>query len=104
MRRAAPLGLFRHSRIGDLQTKDELVNLIAPQSAQPTAAHLVGSIHLVAMLIGILSESIRGRLIVPSEAALTAQQLAGHETLFRLCVGGDLPVPILDSLQLCAHL
>ena len=58
---------------------------------QRTAAKIVGLLYLVQMATGVFGEIVaRGRLIVPGDAARTAQNIMAGEPLFRLSIAGDL--------------
>ncbi len=61
-------------------------------SKQQTAAKWVGALYLIQMALAVFGESfVRSRLIV-RDAAQTAANLAGSETLFRLSIASDLLV------------
>jgi len=61
------------------------------QPEQRTAARIVGLLYLVQMATGVFGEIVaRGRLIVPSDATRTAQNIIAGERLFRLSIAGDL--------------
>jgi hypothetical protein len=60
---------------------------------QRTAAKIVGALYLIQMAVAVFAEVfVRGRLIVPRDAAQTAANIAASETLFRLSIAGDLLV------------
>ena len=62
-----------------------------PDESQRKAAKVVGFCYLFAMATGILGETyVRGRLIDYENAALTAQNIMAHKTLFRLGIGAEL--------------
>ncbi|HEY6929983.1 MAG TPA: DUF4386 domain-containing protein [Thermoanaerobaculia bacterium] len=63
----------------------------AIEAEQRTAAKIVGFLYLIQMAVAIFGQSfVRDRLIVPGEAAKTAQNIIQHEQLFRLSIAGDL--------------
>jgi hypothetical protein len=68
--------------------QDTALSPITP--AQHRAAKVVGALYLIQMALAIFGESVvRGRLIV-RDAAQTAANISGSETLFRLSLIGDL--------------
>ena len=67
------------------------------EPAQRTAAKVVGSLYLLAMVLSIFGESfVRSRLIIPHDAVQTAANIAASEGLFRLSIVGDLVVYVCD--------
>jgi uncharacterized protein DUF4386 len=61
------------------------------EPAQRTAAKIVGFLYIVQMAVAVFGESsVRDRLIIRGDAAKTAQNILGHERLFRLSIAGDL--------------
>lgn len=61
-------------------------------STQRTAAKWVGALYLIQMALAVFGESfVRGRLIV-RDAAQTATNITGSETLFRISIATDLLV------------
>ncbi len=59
---------------------------------QQTAAKWVGALYLIQMALAVFGETfVRGRFIV-RDAAQTAANITGSETLFRLSIAGDLLV------------
>jgi hypothetical protein len=64
-------------------------------SAQRTAARIVGLLYLVQMATGIFGQYVRDQLIVRGDAVKTAQNIIGAERLFRFSVAGDLITYIL---------
>jgi hypothetical protein len=70
----------------------------AIEPVQRTAAKAVGFLYLCAMAISIFGESVRGRLILPHDAAQTASSIAASEVLFRLSVAGDLIIYVCDII------
>lgn len=61
------------------------------EPAQRRAALLAGILYVVQMALAIFGEVfVRGRLMVPGDAAKTAQNILGHEQLFRFSIAGDL--------------
>src|SRR5262249_46134931 len=68
--------------------------------SQLKAARVIGFSYLFAMVTANFSELyVRGRLIVPDDAAQTAQNIMAHERLFRLglasyllCLAIDVPL------------
>ena len=69
---------------------------LAIEPVQRTAAKTVGFLYLLAMAISIFGESVRGRLILPHDAAQTASGIAASEALFRLSIVGDLIIYVCD--------
>jgi Domain of unknown function (DUF4386) len=69
---------------------------LAIEPVQRTAAKTVGFLYLFAMAISIFGESVRGRLILPHDAAQTASNIAASEALFRLSIAGDLIIYVCD--------
>lgn len=66
---------------------------IAPQSW----ARLGGFAYLVIIAFGIFGEAgVRGRLLVPGDAAATAANVAGSELLWRLGIAADLIAQVCD--------
>jgi hypothetical protein len=64
--------------------------------AQRTAARVIGIIYPLQMATGVFGEVFaRGQLIVPGDAAKTADNITASETLFRLSIAGDLVTYIL---------
>jgi hypothetical protein len=64
-------------------------SLIAP--AQQAAARVAGFLYVLQMATGLFGEAyVRGRFIVRDDATKTAQNIIGHERLFRLSIAGDL--------------
>lgn len=70
----------------------------ALEPAQRTAAKIVGFLYLFAMAISIFGESVRGRLILPHDAVLTASGIGASEALFRLSIVGDLVIYVCDII------
>jgi hypothetical protein len=69
-----------------------------------TAARAVGITYLVAMATSIFSEAfVRGRLVVPGDAAETARRIMAHEQLFRLGVASEL-ITFVGTLVLLSSL
>jgi hypothetical protein len=69
------------------------VSSIAPQSW----ARLGGFAYLVIIAFGIFGEAgVRGRLLVPGDAAATAANVAGSELLWRLGIAADLIAQVCD--------
>lgn len=65
---------------------------LAITSTQRTAAKWVGALYLIQMALAVFGEVfVRGRLIV-RDAAQTAANITGSETLFRLSIATDLLV------------
>lgn len=61
------------------------------EPSQHTAATVAGFLYLFTMATAIFSEVfVRGRLIVPGDAVLTAQNIAASEQLFRIGIAVDL--------------
>jgi hypothetical protein len=69
---------------------------LAIEPGQRTVAKTVGFLYLFAMAISIFGESVRGKLIVPHDAAQTASNIAASEALFRLSIVGDLIIYVCD--------
>lgn len=66
------------------------------QSRQ-TYARLAGVLYLIIIVLGLSSELfIRGRLIVPGDAAATAQSILGAEMQFRLSIIADTVMALCD--------
>ena len=64
-------------------------------------ARLAGLIYLFVIVFGGYSEGfVMNALIVPGDAAATAHNILGAESVWRLSVGGNLLVPILAVMQL----
>ncbi|MBA3048770.1 MAG: DUF4386 domain-containing protein [Alphaproteobacteria bacterium] len=64
-------------------------------------ARLAGLTYLFVILFGGYSEGVvMSALIVPDDAAATARNILGAESVWRMSVGGNLLVPILAVLQL----
>ena len=72
------------------------------QKPQREAATLVGATYLLAMVTGIVSESIRGSVVVLNDAVMTAKNIQLHETLFRASIACDLLVPTIDLALIAA--
>lgn len=63
----------------------------AVSPAQRTAATVIGIIYPIQMATGIFGEVfVRGQLIARGDAAKTAENILGAESLFRLSIVGDL--------------
>ena len=61
------------------------------------AAKVVGFAYLFALVPAIFAEFyVRGRLVVPDEAAHTAMNIVAHERLFRLGIASNLAVFAID--------
>ena len=61
------------------------------ESAQHTAAKVVGFLYLIQMALAIFAESfLRGRIIVSGDAVQTASNITASERLFRLSLANDL--------------
>lgn len=71
---------------------------LAIEPAQRSAAKIVGFLYLFAMAISIFGESVRGRLILPHDAAQTASSIVASEALFRLSIVGDLVIYVCDII------
>ncbi|MGZ9099104.1 MAG: DUF4386 domain-containing protein [Brevundimonas sp.] len=64
-------------------------------------ARLAGLIYLFVIVFGGYSEGVvMSALVVPGDAAATAHNILGAESMWRMSVGGNLLVPILAVLQL----
>lgn len=64
-------------------------------------ARLAGLTYLFVILFGGYSEGVvMSALIVPDDAAATARNILGAESVWRMSVGGNLLVPILAVFQL----
>lgn len=64
-------------------------------------ARLAGLTYLFVILFGGYSEGVvMSALVVPGDAAATARNILGAESVWRMSVGGNLLVPILAVLQL----
>ena len=64
-------------------------------------ARFAGLIYLFVIVFGGYSEGfVMSALVVPGDAAATAQNILGAESVWRMSVGGNLLVPILAVLQL----
>jgi hypothetical protein len=79
---------------------DQLVKIGALSAtvspAQRTAARVIGILYPLQMATGIFGEVFaRGRLIVPGDAARTAENISRAEGLFRLSIVGDLVTYVL---------
>ncbi|HEX7605433.1 MAG TPA: DUF4386 domain-containing protein [Usitatibacter sp.] len=58
---------------------------------QRSAARIIGFLYLFQMATGVFGQAfVRDRLIVPGNAAETAQNIIGSERLFRMSIAGDL--------------
>ena len=54
-------------------------------------ARIGGVLYLIIIAAGLFAEAfVRGRLVVPADAAATATNIMAHETLFRLGIAADL--------------
>ena len=54
-------------------------------------ARIGGVLYLIIIAAGLFAEAfVRSRLIVPTDAAATANNILAHETLFRLGIAADL--------------
>lgn len=53
-------------------------------------ARIAGALYLVASVLFILADLVRGRVLVPGDAAATVDQLRSSETMFRLGLAADL--------------
>lgn len=63
----------------------------AIEPAQRTAAKVLGFLYVIQMAVAVFGQSfVRERLMVRGDAAKTAQNILGHERLFRLSIAGDL--------------
>lgn len=76
-------------------TPTERPPLVAAQPvvdrSRQRAARLVGALYLATMATAVFAESfVRGRLIVPRDAAATAVNLAAAQRLFRVALVADL--------------
>src|SRR4030095_2485347 len=75
-----------------------------PDESQRRAAKVVGFCYLFAMVTGIFGESyVRGTLIDYENAAITAQNIMAHKTLFRLGIGAEL-LTFMSDVVLIASL
>lgn len=64
-------------------------------------ARFAGLLYLFVIVFGGYSEGfVMSALIVPGDAAATAHNILGAESVWRLSVGGNLLVPILAVMQL----
>lgn len=60
-------------------------------------ARIAGGLYLVIIVCGLFSELVvRGTLVVPGDAAATAANILGADTLFRLGVVSDLVMVVAD--------
>jgi hypothetical protein len=60
-------------------------------------ARVAGAIYLIIIAAGLVDEVlIRSKMIVPGDAAATAQRVLAGQTLFRISVAGDLFMHICD--------
>jgi hypothetical protein len=67
------------------------------ETSPQTYARIAGVIYLIIIVAGAIDEAlIRSRLIVPRNAAATAQNIMAAQTLFRVSVAGDLFMHICD--------
>jgi hypothetical protein len=65
--------------------------------APKTLARLAGLLYLLIIAAGMIGELfVRGTLIVPGNAATTANQIIAHESLWRLGIAVDLLMHICD--------
>lgn len=66
--------------------------------ASPLAlARLAGVLYLIIFACGVFSELlVRGSIVVPDDAAATAQNILAHETLFRVGFASDLVMLLSD--------
>lgn len=63
----------------------------AVEASPQTYARIGGILYLFIIVVGIFGELfVRGRLIVPDDAAATANNIMGSETLFRIGLAGEL--------------
>ena len=61
------------------------------EASPQTYARIGGILYLFIIVVGIFGEVfVRGRLIVPGDAAATANNILGSETLFRVGLAGDI--------------
>jgi hypothetical protein len=76
---------------------------ISVDESQRKAARVVGFAYLFAMAASMFVELyIRGRLIVPDNAAETARNIVAHERLFRLGIASYLAVSVSDVALITA--
>jgi len=72
-------------------TNDELTMALLPITpAQYTAAKIVGFLYLFTNATAIFAYSIRGKMIVPRDAAQTAANILASEQLFRIGIATEL--------------
>lgn len=73
---------------------------LTPDSIEPvqqTGAKVAGVLYLVAMALSIFAESfVRGKMIIPHDAARTAANILASERFFRLGIVSDLLVYVCD--------
>jgi hypothetical protein len=63
----------------------------AVEASPQTYARIGGILYLFIIVVGVFGELfVRGRLIVPGDAAATANNIMGSETLFRVGLAGEL--------------
>lgn len=75
----------------------------AKQASPRSYARFGGLLYLVIIVAGALGELfIRGKLVVPGDAAATASNILASETLWRLGIGGDLVMHVCDVFVMWA--
>lgn len=75
----------------------------ATETSPQTYARLGGLLYLVIIVAGGLGELfIRGRLVVPGDAAATAHNILASESLWRLGIAGDLVMHVCDVFVMWA--
>ena len=57
---------------------------------------VAGILYLAIFVIYPLSTAVRSMLVVPGDAATTAQNIAGSETLFRLGIAGEATIVLIE--------
>jgi hypothetical protein len=66
-------------------------------AVSPRALHVAGLCYLAIIALGLWSEAIvRGPLVIGGDAAATARQIGEHAQLWRLGLGADLLMQLLD--------
>lgn len=79
------------------------MTITAVDASQHTAAKVVGAAYLLAVVTAAFSEFyVRGRLVVPGDAAETARNILADERLFRLGIGAYLITLLIDVALITA--
>lgn len=75
----------------------------ATETSPQTYARFGGLLYLVIIVTGAMGELlIRGRLVVPGDAVVTARNILASESLWRLGIAGDLVMHVCDVFVMWA--